>query len=114
MLLDLILDEDSDEVVHTFVLLLGLVLVDVELLAQETVPILLELGFGGLSDHLSFELDAVLVLAGHEVVQSGTGGTLEERGGRHDHITVVALLGGTSVGVDLDPFLDSVGQPDRS
>ena len=62
MLLRLVLDENTDQVVHTLVLVLLTVFVHIELLAQETVPILLKLGLGGLTDHLTLNLDGMFVI----------------------------------------------------
>mmetsp|Transcript_13939 Transcript_13939/g.23709 ORF Transcript_13939/g.23709 Transcript_13939/m.23709 type:complete len:264 (-) Transcript_13939:518-1309(-) len=89
-------------------LFLLLILVHVKLLAEEAVPVLLELGLRGLSNHLSLELDGVLLIASHEGVESGTGSASKEGSGRHDHIAVIALLGGTGVGVDGHAVADPI------
>lgn len=57
MLLWLILDEYSNQVVHALVLVFMLVPVDIELLAKKAIPILLEFCLSCLSYHLSFNLD---------------------------------------------------------
>jgi len=57
ILLGFILDEYSYQVVHTLVLLLLLVFVDVQLFSQKAVPILLEFGFSGFPDHFTLKLN---------------------------------------------------------
>lgn len=83
VLLRLVLDEDADEVVHALVLVLVLVLVHVELLAQEAVPVLLELGFRGLPDHLALDLHAVLVVRLEEVLELMLPSSQDARGRGH-------------------------------
>ena len=62
MLLGLVLDEHTNQVVHALVLVFLPVLVHVELLSKETVPILFELGLGGFADHLSLDLYGILFI----------------------------------------------------
>lgn len=62
MLLWLILDEHTNQVVHALVLVFLPVLVHVELLSKEAVPILFELGLGGFPNHLSLDLNGILFI----------------------------------------------------
>ena len=62
MLLWLILDEHTNQVVHALVLVFLPVLVHVELLSKEAIPILFELGLGGFADHLSLYLNGILFI----------------------------------------------------
>merc|ERR1719265_756082 len=55
------LDKNANQIVHALVLVVILFLVDIQLLAEQAVPILLEFGFCSLSDHLAFKLDAIIV-----------------------------------------------------
>lgn len=63
--LRIIFEEDSTKIMHAFVLLLILVLVHIELITKQTVPVFLELSLGGFPNHLTFELD-ILLLLGNE------------------------------------------------
>ena len=109
-----ILNKDSNQVMHALVLLFRLVLVHVKFFTEEAVPILFEFGLSCFSDHFSLKLDTVLVFTRHEVIESRACCTLEEGGGRHDYITVVALFRSTGVRINLDSLLDTVGKSDGS
>ena len=66
MLLGLVLDEHTNQVVHALVLVFLPVLVHVEFLSKKAVPILFELGLGGLADHLSLDLNGILFICCEE------------------------------------------------
>ena len=87
MLLWLVLDEDSNQIVHTFVFVLVFVSVDVQLLAKETVPILLKLSLSCFSDHLSLNLDGIFVIRMEETLNL-TNSTLKNIGGRVYDVSV--------------------------
>jgi hypothetical protein len=62
MLLWLVFDEHTNQVVHALVLVLLSVLVHIEFLSKKAVPILFELGLGGFADHLSLDLNGILFI----------------------------------------------------
>jgi hypothetical protein len=66
MLLGLILDKNTYQVVHALVLVFLPVLVNVELLSKKAVPILFELGLGSFADHLSLDLNGILFIWSEE------------------------------------------------
>jgi hypothetical protein len=68
-LLRLVLQKYSDQVVHAFMLFLIFVLVDIKLLPKKTIPILLQLGLRGLSEHFSFYLLGIPIIVDAEVIQ---------------------------------------------
>ena len=62
MLLGLVLDEHTNQVVHALVLVFLPVLVHVEFFSKKAVPILFELSLGGFADHLSLDLNGILFI----------------------------------------------------
>jgi len=66
MLLGLILDKNTYQVVHALVLVFLPVLVNVELLSKKAVPILFELGLGSFADHFSLDLNGILFIWSEE------------------------------------------------
>ena len=69
MLFCLILYENSNEVMHTFVLIFMFVLVDIQLFAEKTVPVLFELSLSGFSYHFTLYLDTVPVILLEKPIQ---------------------------------------------
>ena len=67
-------------------LLLLLALVDVELLAEQTVPVPFEFRLRRLADHLAFDLHGVLVLLGVERLQARRPRRGQELRGRRHHL----------------------------
>lgn len=66
MFLGLILDENADQIVHALVLILLSVLIYIEFLSKEAVPVLLKFCLGSFTDHFSFDLHRVLIISGEE------------------------------------------------
>jgi hypothetical protein len=98
--------------VHALVLLFLLVLIHIQLFAKEAVPILLKLGFSSLSNHFTFKLDAVIITLSQESTDSWTSSSLQEGSWGHNHISLVSLLGGSSIWVDRHSFAYPVWKSD--
>ena len=85
MLLRVILDVDTNEIVHTLVLFFLLVLVDIQFFAQKAVPILFQFSFSSFPYHFTLELNAVILALSHEVRHSWTSTSQESRW-RHEYV----------------------------
>jgi hypothetical protein len=72
VLLRLILDKDTNQIVHALVLIFLSILIDIELFAEKTVPVLFKLGFCGLADHLSLDLNGILFICSEERFDSAS------------------------------------------
>ena len=73
MLLRLVFDEDTNQVMHAFVLIFLSVLVHVQFLSKKAIPILFELGLGGFADHLSLNLNGIFFIWCEERFDSSAG-----------------------------------------
>ena len=72
MFLRLVFNENPNQIVHTLVFVLLSVLVYIEFLTQEAIPILLKFCFGGFANHLTLNLGRVFVIGHKEAFNTAT------------------------------------------
>jgi hypothetical protein len=73
VLIWLVLDEDTYQVVHAFVFILLAVLIDVEFFSKQAIPVLFKFSLSGLPDHLALNLNRMLVILIKETFYSPPG-----------------------------------------